>query len=721
MALKKAAGKTTEAFHMAPPAQAPAPFVPAEFKPQQPQNLGFQPQAMDQFNPQQPMFNQGFQGMPQNPMGAQPNLNKPGMNQFPEMGQFNQMNFNGMPGFNQFPAMNNMQGMDFMNQPGMNQVGAKGMNMPQNFDMNNMDQMMAQMNKNMGNMNMNQDFKNQKFDQFPQQNQNWDQQQNFDNKKGAYNNKTNYNDYNQYDNQYENQQPEEPQQIYGYDPNNTEYNNMGGNKDAMYQDWEGVEGGYEEYKNEDANTDYNNQAKPKGKKGKKKGGANAAEQQPKKEKAPKKIVEKAKKMEAVVDVSEIKETKTNILDKNKDPMNIIIIGHVDSGKSTICGNILIKTGKIDQEEIRKYEIEAKQNDRESWMFAYVMDINEEEKAKGKTVEVGKASFDLATKRYIILDCPGHRNYVPNMISGAAQADVAALVVSAKSGEFEAGFERGGQTMEHTILARYLGSQFLLIIVNKMDECNWAKERFDYIQKNLIPFLRDTCGWDVEKQVKWVPVAGLMGLNIDEKVDSKICPWYEGDCLLNELDSIPKIKRADINALRIPVFDKFKDKGEVMLYGKITSGAIKENYQAVIMPKGIDVTITKIYNNDDDQIALAESGDNIKIQVKGVADMDDIRRGNMICGVQFKCFVCYEFLAEIKVLELPDKKKIISDAFPAIMHMHCIQEEVEIKKVNKNLDNVQKKGKVFLQSGSRGEVVIRSFVPICIEKFDEFPE
>merc|ERR1712228_607332 len=143
----------TEAFHMAPPAQAPAQQLPTEFK------------------PQQPMFNQGFQGMPQNPMGGQPNLNKQGMNQFPDMGQFNQMNFNGMPGFNQFPGMN-MPGMDFMNQPGMNQIGAKGNNMPQNFDMNNMNFMMDQMNKNMGNMNINQDFNNQKFDQFPQQN--WD-------------------------------------------------------------------------------------------------------------------------------------------------------------------------------------------------------------------------------------------------------------------------------------------------------------------------------------------------------------------------------------------------------------------------------------------------------------------------------------------------------------------------------------------------------------------
>jgi len=409
------------------------------------------------------------------------------------------------------------------------------------------------------------------------------------------------------------------------------------------------------------------------------------------------------------------------LAKDKDPMNLIIIGHVDSGKSTLAGNMLIKTGMIEPEEIRKYEQEAKANDRESWMFAYVMDINEEEKAKGKTVEVGKASFELEHKRYIILDCPGHRNYVPNMIAGATQADVAALVVSAKSGEFEAGFERGGQTMEHTILARYLGSQYLVIIVNKMDECNWGKERFDYIQKNLMPFLKDTCGWDLEKQVKWVPVDGLNGVNIDIKVENSVCDWYDGNCLLDVFNDLPKIQRLNINALRIPIFDKYKDKGDTLFYGKVVSGAIKENFQAVIMPKGQEITITKIFDNNDDQLALAEAGDNIKIQTKGLLDIYDVKRGNMICGVQFKCYVCYEFIAEIKVLDLPDKKKIISDGFPAIMHMHCIQEEVEIKKVIRSLDDPTKKGKIFLKSQEQGEVKIYCNVPLCIEKYDEFPE
>ena len=365
-------------------------------------------------------------------------------------------------------------------------------------------------------------------------------------------------------------------------------------------------------------------------------------------------------------------------------MNIIIIGHVDSGKSTICGNILVLTGKVEDEELRRYEQEAKEKDRESWMMAYVMDINEEERAKGKTVEVGKATFDLDTKRYTILDCPGHRNYVPNMIAGATQADVAALVVSAKSGEFEAGFERGGQTMEHTILARYLGSEYLVIIVNKMDECNWSQERFEYIKKNLLPFLKDVCAYDVDTQIKWVPIDGLGGVNIQKAVTKERCPWYFGNpTLLETLDALPKIQRKQVNVLRIPILDKLKEGGQTNIHGKIITGAIKDNMNAVIMPSNKEIQIQKIFDPEDNPLSLAEAGDNVKLQVKNINDIEDIKRGNVICGLQYRCFVCHEFQAEIKVMDLPDKKKIISDAFGAVMHMHCLQEEVEISKVIKS--------------------------------------
>ena len=173
------------------------------------------------------------------------------------------------------------------------------------------------------------------------------------------------------------------------------------------------------------------------------------------------------KLKETPDVSQ--ESKTVEPDPNLNPVNIVFIGHVDAGKSTICGNILLLTNKIEKRLIEIYEQEAREKGRDSWWLAYIMDQNEEERLKGKTVEVGRAFFETASKRFTILDAPGHKAYVPNMISGASQAEYAGLVISARISEFETGFERGGQTREHAMLAKSFGVTKLVIIVNKMDE------------------------------------------------------------------------------------------------------------------------------------------------------------------------------------------------------------------------------------------------------------
>ena len=192
--------------------------------------------------------------------------------------------------------------------------------------------------------------------------------------------------------------------------------------------------------------------------------------------APPPPAEEEKVVEEVVEVQE---------EDPREHLNVVFIGHVDAGKSTLSGNILYLTGYVDKRTIEKYEREAKQRNRESWFLAFIMDTNEEERAKGKTVEVGRAPFETEAKRYTILDAPGHKNYVPHMISGAAQADVGILVISARRGEFETGFERGGQTREHAMLCKTLGVRFLIVVINKMDDptvrmqclCIW----YTYIQ------------------------------------------------------------------------------------------------------------------------------------------------------------------------------------------------------------------------------------------------
>jgi len=222
------------------------------------------------------------------------------------------------------------------------------------------------------------------------------------------------------------------------------------------------------------------------------------------------------------------------VDTVRAPCSMVFIGHVDAGKSTICGNLMYMMGVIDTRTIEKYKSEAKEKGRDSWWLAYVMDVSDDEKAKGKTVEVGRAQFDTKSKRYTIFDAPGHKNYVPNMIMGAALADVAGLVISARKGEFEAGFEKDGQTREHAQLAKSLGVQKLIVIVNKMDDCKWAKARYDEIQTGLRPFLNAT-GY-ADKDIIWVPIAGLTGANIME-LEQGVCNWYKGPSFMEILDEV----------------------------------------------------------------------------------------------------------------------------------------------------------------------------------------
>lgn len=173
-------------------------------------------------------------------------------------------------------------------------------------------------------------------------------------------------------------------------------------------------------------------------------------------------------------------------DNSKEHLNIVFMGHVDAGKSTMGGHILLLTGMVDKRTMEKYEREAKELGRESWYLSWALDLNSEERAKGKTTEYGRGFFETEKRRYTILDAPGHKNFVPSMIGGASQADVGVLVISARKGEFETGFERGGQTREHAMLAKTAGVKKLIMVINKMDDqtVEWSKERYslDFLSK-----------------------------------------------------------------------------------------------------------------------------------------------------------------------------------------------------------------------------------------------
>ena len=242
----------------------------------------------------------------------------------------------------------------------------------------------------------------------------------------------------------------------------------------------------------------------------------------------------------------------------KEPVNVIFCGHVDAGKSTIGGQIMFLTGMVDKRTLEKYEREAKEKNRESWYLSWALDTNLEEREKGKTVEVGRAFFETEKKHFIILDAPGHRGFVPNMIGGASQADIAVLVISARRGEFETGFEKGGQTREHAMLVKTAGVKYLIILVNKMDDptVNWDEKRYEEIKEKLTPYIKK-CGFQIGKDTMFMPCSGFTGAFIKEPVDESVCPWFRGPCFIDYIDSLPMLNRTSNGPFRMPIIDKYK--------------------------------------------------------------------------------------------------------------------------------------------------------------------
>jgi peptide chain release factor subunit 3 len=242
----------------------------------------------------------------------------------------------------------------------------------------------------------------------------------------------------------------------------------------------------------------------------------------------------------------------------KEHVNVVFIGHVDAGKSTLGGNILFLTGMVDERTMEKYEKEAREAGRESWYLSWALDTNKEERQKGKTVEVGRARFETEKRRYTILDAPGHKSYVPNMISGAAQADVGVLVISARKGEFETGFDKGGQTREHAVLAKMQGINKLVVVINKMDDptVEWSKERFDECTKRLGTFLKSN-GFNPKTDLFFIPISAYKGSNLKNRVDKAVCPWWDGPSLLEYLDSMTSLERKIKAPLMMPIGGKFR--------------------------------------------------------------------------------------------------------------------------------------------------------------------
>lgn len=403
----------------------------------------------------------------------------------------------------------------------------------------------------------------------------------------------------------------------------------------------------------------------------------------------------------------------------KEPVNVVFIGHVDAGKSTIGGHIMYLTGQVDKRTLEKYEREAKEKNRESWYLSWALDTNQEERDKGKTVEVGRASFETEKKHFTMLDAPGHRSFVPNMIGGAAQADLAVLVISARKGEFETGFERGGQTREHAMLAKTAGVKHLVVLINKMDDptVRWSEERFEECKEKLMPFLKKV-GFNPKKDIYFIPVSGITGANLKTSAKEH-CPWYSGPPFIEYIDELPSLRRSSDGPLRMPVTDKYKDMGTILL-GKIESGKIERGANLIIMPNKNAVEVLQILV-DDCESDKAQTGENVKLKVRGIEE-EDVLPGFVLCEANNLCHTCKVFDAQIVILE---HKSIICPGYSAVLHIHNAVEEVQILAFIAMIDKkTGAKSKTRPRFIKQDQIAIARFEMadvLCIEAFKDFPQ
>jgi elongation factor 1-alpha len=408
------------------------------------------------------------------------------------------------------------------------------------------------------------------------------------------------------------------------------------------------------------------------------------------------------------------------MSKNAKPhLNLVIMGHVDHGKSTTTGNLLYQAGAIDERTIKAFEDEAAKLGKGTFKYAWVLDNLKEERERGLTIDLRFLKFETNKYYFTVIDAPGHRDFVKNMITGASQADGAILFCSAKRGEFEAGIGPGGQTREHAFLAFTLGVRQVVVAVNKMDDAtvNWGKERYEEV-KNEVTRMLKMVGFKVDK-VNFVPTSGWTGDNLVKKSDKM--PWYTGPTLMEALDLLELPPKPTNKPLRIPIQDVYSITGiGTVPVGRVETGVLKEGANLVFMPsnKTAEVKSMEMHHT---RIPKAEPGDNIGMNVRGIAKTE-IRRGDVAGPVDNPPTVATEFIGQIIVIYHPTA---IAAGYTPVLHYHTGQIACRFTELIKKLDprtgQVVEEKPSFLKTGDAAWVRMEPLRPIAIENYKDFPE
>merc|ERR1711971_610591 len=417
--------------------------------------------------------------------------------------------------------------------------------------------------------------------------------------------------------------------------------------------------------------------------------------------------------------------------KEKVHINIVVVGHVDSGKSTTTGHLIYKCGGIDKRTIEKFEKEAQEMGKGSFKYAWVLDKLKAERERGITIDIALWKF-MTNKYYVtIIDAPGHRDFIKNMITGTSQADCAVLIVAAGVGEFEAGISKNGQTREHALLAFTLGVKQLIIGVNKMDstEPPYSQKRFEEISGEVANYVKKV-GYN-PKAVAFVPISGWHGDNMIEP--SGNMSWYKGwnkevkegkfsgKTMFEALDAIIPPSRPDDKPLRLPLQDVYKIGGiGTVPVGRVETGKIKPGMVVTFAPSNVTTEVKSVEMHHE-SLPEAVPGDNVGFNIKNVS-VKDIKRGYVTSDSKNKpASGVADFTAQVIVMEHPGQ---ISNGYTPVLdchtaHIACKFAEIK-EKVDRRTGKSVEDNPKFIKSGDAAIVKLTPSKPMCVEPFTDFP-
>jgi len=405
--------------------------------------------------------------------------------------------------------------------------------------------------------------------------------------------------------------------------------------------------------------------------------------------------------------------------KEKGHISVVVRGHCDAGKSTTTGHMIYKCGGIDKRTIEKFEKEASELGKGSFKYAWVLDNLKAERERGITIDIALWKFESPKYSFTVIDAPGHRDFIKNMITGTSQADVAVLVIDSSQGGFEAGISKDGQTREHALLAYTLGVKQMIVAMNKMDDKTvmYAESRYKEIKGEVFGYLKKV-GYKPMK-IPFVPISGWVGDNMVDK--SPNMPWYKGPYLLEALDTMKAPSRPNDKPLRLPLQDVYKIGGiGTVPVGRVETGIVRPGIFAMFAPAGIIAEIKSVEMHHE-SLPKAEPGDNVGFNVKNVA-VKDLRRGFVASDSKASpAFSVASFQAQVIVMNHPGQ---ISNGYSPVLDCHTAHVACKFNTILEKMD--RRSGKVleqnpkFVKTGDACIVEMVPTKPMCVESFTEYP-